>query len=143
VPDAAMGKFCRLATRWAPAEIDALEKDMASGKLHPRDAKMRLSHEIVSIFYGESAAQAAEENFIRLFRQKDAPDEMPEYALQPGQTVLDVLVAANLVASKSEGRRMIDQKGVKLDGEVLEKFEADFPHGGVLQVGKRRFVRVK
>jgi tyrosyl-tRNA synthetase len=143
VPDAAMGKFYRLATRWAPAEIDALEKDMASGKLHPRDAKMRLSHEIVSIFYGESTAQAAEENFIRLFRQKDAPDEMPEYALQPGQTVLDVLVAAKLVASKSEGRRMIDQKGVRLDGEVLEKFEADFPHGGVLQVGKRRFVRVK
>jgi tyrosyl-tRNA synthetase len=143
VPDAAMGKFYRLATRWAPAEIDALEKDMASGKLHPRDAKMRLSHEIVSIFYGESMAQAAEENFIRLFRQKDAPDEMSEYALQPGQTVLDVLVAAKLVASKSEGRRMIDQKGVRLDGEVLEKFEADFPHGGVLQVGKRRFVRVK
>jgi tyrosyl-tRNA synthetase len=68
---------------------------------------------------------------------------MSEYALQSGQTVLDVLVAAKLVASKSEGRRMIDQKGVRLDGEVLEKFEADFPHGGVLQVGKRRFVRVK
>ena len=68
---------------------------------------------------------------------------MPDYALQPGQTVLDVLMAASLVSSKSDGRRMIEQKGVKLDGELLEKFEAPFPHAGVLQVGKRRFVRVK
>jgi tyrosyl-tRNA synthetase len=57
--------------------------------------------------------------------------------------VLDVLAAAGLVASKSDGRRMIEQKGVKLDGEILDKFDAAFPHAGVLQVGKRRFVRVK
>ncbi len=143
VPDVAMGKFARLATRWLPAEIESLEKDVASGKLHPRDAKMRLAREIVSIFYGDSDAQAAQDAFVRQFQQKDIPDEMPEFALQPGQTVLDVLAAAGLVASKSDGRRMIEQKGVKLDGEVLEKFDAPFPHPGVLQVGKRRFVRVK
>jgi tyrosyl-tRNA synthetase len=57
--------------------------------------------------------------------------------------VIDVLITAGLVTSKSEGRRMIDQKGVKLDGEVLEKADAVFSHPGVLQVGKRRFVRVK
>jgi tyrosyl-tRNA synthetase len=116
---------------------------VVSGKLHPRDAKMRLSREIVSIFYGEADAKAAEEAFVHLFQKKDVPDEMPEYALQPGQTVLDVLVAAGLVSSKSDGRRMVEQKGVKLDGEVLEKFDASIPHAGVLQVGKRRFVRVK
>jgi len=69
--------------------------------------------------------------------------KLPDYALQPGQTVLDVLMAAGLVSSKSDGRRMIEQKGVKLDGVVLEKFDAAFPHAGALQVGKRRFVRVK
>ena len=143
VPDVAMGKFARLATRWLPAEIDSLEKEVASGKLHPRDAKMRLAREIVAVFYGDAEAQAAQEAFVRLFQQKDVPDEMGEFALQPGQTVLDVLAAAGLVASKSDGRRMIEQKGVKLDGEVLEKFDAPFPHPGVLQVGKRRFVRVK
>jgi tyrosyl-tRNA synthetase len=143
VPDMAMGKFARLATRWLPGQIEALEKDVTSGKLHPRDAKMRLSREIVSIFYGDADATAAEEAFVRLFQQKDIPDEMPEFSFQSGQTVLDVLVAASLVASKSEGRRMIEQKGVKLDGDVLEKFDAAFPHPGVLQVGKRRFVRVK
>ena len=143
VPDVAMGKFARLATRWMPQEIEALEKDVVSGKLHPRDAKMRLSREIVSIFYGDEESRAAEEAFVHLFQKKDVPDEMPEYSLQPGQLALDVLVAANLVTSKSEGRRMFEQKGVKLDGEVLEKFDVPFPHPGVLQVGKRRFVRVK
>jgi tyrosyl-tRNA synthetase len=143
VPDMAMGKFARLATRWLPAEIEAQEKDVASGKLHPRDAKMRLAREIVSIFYGEVEAGAAEEAFVHLFQKKDVPDEMPEYALQPEQSVVEVLAAAGLVASKSDGRRMVEQKGVKLDGEVLEKFDAPFPHPGVLQVGKRRFVRVK
>jgi tyrosyl-tRNA synthetase len=143
VPDVAMGKFARLATRWLPQEIETLEKDVSSGKLHPRDAKMQLAHEIVSIFYGDEDARAAEKAFVHLFQKKDVPDKMPEYSLQPGQLALDVLVAANLVTSKSEGRRMFEQKGVKLDGEVLEKFDVPFPHPGVLQVGKRRFVRVK
>ena len=143
VPDVAMGKFARLATRWLPAEIEAMEKEVASGKLHPRDAKMRLAREIVSIFYSEANARAAEEAFVNLFQKKDVPEEMPEHALQPGQNVVEVLVAAGLVVSKSDGRRMVAQKSVKLDGEVLEKFDVPFPHPGVLQVGKRRFVRVK
>lgn len=143
LPDVAVGKYARLVTRWLPAEIEALEKDVASGKVHPRDAKMRLAREIATIFYGEAGAQTAEESFVRLFQQKELPADMPEFALQAGQTVLDVLLSASLVASKSDGRRMVEQRGVKLDGKVLEKFEAVFPHPGVLQVGKRRFVRVK
>ena len=143
VPDFAMGTYSRLVSRWTPAEIDEMEQAVKTGKLHPRDAKMKLAREIVSIFYSEQEAQAAEEAFIRLFRQKETPDEMPEYEMQTGSTVLDVLTGAGLVASKSEARRMIDQKGVKLDGETLERADEVFPHPGVLQVGKRRFVRVK
>ena len=143
VPDKAMGAYMRLVTRWTPDQIAGIEADLKSGKLHPRDAKMALSREIVSIYHSETAARAAEEAFRKVFQQKEMPDEMPDYALRPGQTVLDVLMAANLVTSKSDGRRMIEQKGVRLDGVVLEKFEVVFPHAGVLQVGKRRFVRVK
>jgi tyrosyl-tRNA synthetase len=142
VPDKAMGSFMRLVTRWTPDRIAELEAGLKSGTLHPRDVKMSLAREIVSIYHSDEGAAQAEAAFKKIFQQKNVPDEMPEYALQPGQTVLEVLVAAKLVTSKSEGRRLIKQKGVKLDGEVLEKFEADFPHGGVLQVGKRRFVRV-
>ncbi len=143
LPDMAMSKYARLVTRWLPAAIESMENELLSGKLHPRDAKMRLAREIASIFYGETAALEAEHAFVQLFQKKDLPDEMPEYRLQPAQTVLEVLIEANLVNSKSEGRRMVEQKGVKLDGVVLDKSETEFPHPGVLQVGKRRFTRVK
>jgi tyrosyl-tRNA synthetase len=143
IPDMAMGKYMRLATRWSPHEIEAIEKDLSSGKIHPRDAKMNLAREIVSIFYGESDARSAEEAFIKMFQQKEAPDEMPEFQLAAGQTVLDVILAGKLSASKSEARRLIDQKGVRLDGDVLERGDVAFPHPGVLQVGKRKFLRVK
>jgi len=143
VPDSAMGVFCRLVTRWSPSEIETFEKEFASGNLHPRDAKMRLAREITTIFYGEAGAEEGEQAFVKLFQQKDVPDDMEEFSLQSDQTILDVLLSAGLVASRSEARRMLDQKGVRLDGEVLTRGDAPFPHPGVLQVGKRRFIRVK
>jgi len=143
VPDKAMGSYMRLVTRWSPGRIAEIEANLLSGRLHPRDVKMSLAREIVTIFHEEAHALAAEETFKKVFQDREVPDEMPEYALQPGQSLLDVLVATGLVANRSDGRRMIEQKGVKLDGEILEKFNGVFPHAGVLQVGKRRFVRVK
>lgn len=143
VPDAAMSKYYRLVTRFSPHEIDEIEKAVAAGTMHPRDAKMRLAREITSIFYGDVSADAAQENFVKMFQQKEVPDEMPEYSLQDGQTVLDVILAAGMAESKSKARGLIDQKGVRLDGETLERGDVPFPHPGVLQVGKRRFLRVK
>jgi len=142
VPDKAMGLYMRLVTRWTPDQITAKEAGLGSGALHPRDVKMSLAREIVSIYHGGDWADHAEETFKKVFQQKEIPDDMPTISLQAGQSVLEVLVAARLVTTKSDGRRMVEQKGVKLDGEVLDKFDADFPHPGVLQVGKRRFVRV-
>ena len=143
VPDFAMGTYMRLVTRWSPQEIEKIEKDIASGAFHPRDAKMKMASEIVSIFYSDAEAVAAQENFVKTFQQKEIPDEMPEFDLQDGQTVVDVILAAKLAESKSKARALIDQKGVRLDGEALERGDAVFPHPGVLQVGKRRFLRVK
>lgn len=143
IPDSAMGLYYRLATRFGPHEIDAVEKSLADGTLHPRDAKMRLAREIAAIFHGEAEADAAQANFVRTFQQRETPVEMEEYAFKPGQTVLDVLMDAGLAESKSKARALIDQKGVRLDGETLERGDVPFPHAGVLQVGKRRFVRVR
>jgi tyrosyl-tRNA synthetase len=143
VPDAAMGLYMRLATRWSPKQIDKLEKDLASGVLHPRDAKMQMAGEIVAIFYGEVDAKSAQENFIRTFQQKEVPDDIPEYSLKAGQSVMEVILDAKLAPSKSEARRLFDQKGVRLDGETIERGDLEFPHPGVLQVGKRRFLRVR
>ncbi|MBV6394176.1 MAG: Tyrosine--tRNA ligase [Anaerolineales bacterium] len=143
VPDSAMGIYMRLVTRFSPHEIAQIEADVASGALHPRDAKMKMAKEVAGIFYGDAEAESAQERFVKMFQQKEVPDEMPEYQLQAGQTVVDVVLAAGMAESKSKARQLIDQKGVRLDGETLERGDAVFPRPGVLQVGKRRFVRVK
>lgn len=143
IPDIAMDKYYRLVTRFSPADIDLLLENIASGEMHPRDAKMKLAREIVSIFYGEESAQPAEDAFIALFQKKAIPDDMPEYLLEEGQSLMDVLLTTGLVDSKSNARRMVDQKAVRLDGETLNRAGDAFPHIGVLQVGKRKFVRVK
>ncbi|MFZ5809895.1 MAG: tyrosine--tRNA ligase [Chloroflexota bacterium] len=142
LPDAAMGTYFRLVTRWPSAFIQEIEDGLASGKVHPRDAKMKLAREITEIFYGAEAAESAEAAFVRVFQQGAAPDEMPVYPLKAGQTVLEVLLESGLVGSKSEGRRLIEQKGVRLDGMTLDDANQPFPQGGVLQVGKRKYVRV-
>ncbi len=142
IPDFAMPKFFRLVTRWTPPQIEKVEKDLADGRLHPRDVKMMLAKEIVGAFYSDQAAEQAEAAFVSMFQQKQVPDEMDEYHLEPGQSVLDVLVASGLTKGRGEGRRLIDQKGVRLDGEVITDALGAFPHPGVLQVGKRHFIRV-
>ncbi len=142
VPDKAMPLYFRLVTRWTPPEIDEIEKGLEEGHLHPRDVKMKLAREIVSIYHGDEAANRAEKAFVRVFQQGKVPEEMPVYRLQAGQSVLDVLTTGGLVSSKSEGRRMIQQKAVRLDGKTLEDPSQPFPGPGILRVGKRKFLRV-
>lgn len=141
VPDNAMPLYMRLVTRWAPPQVAAIEAAVRDGSLHPRDAKMKLAYEVVSTFYSDQEAAHAQEEFVRMFQRRDLPSEIPEFQLQPGQSVLDVLAAAGLVKGRGEGRRLMEQKGVRLDGEVLlDPTEEMRP--GVLQVGKRHFLRV-
>lgn len=142
IPDNAMIKYFRLATRLLPADIDLIENDLTSGKLHPRDVKMKLALEIVTIFYGLQDALKGEATFVDTFQKGSLPDEMPEFQLYKGNTVLDILVKADLIASKNEGRRLIQQKGIRLDGEVLTDIQVELTQAGVLQVGKRKFLRL-
>jgi tyrosyl-tRNA synthetase len=143
VPDFAMEKYMRLLTRWLPRQIDGLLEAIRGGTRHPRDVKMEMAREITTIFYGEKDAVQAEQSFVRLFQKGETPENMDEFELKPGASVLDVLLHAGLASSRSEARRLLAQRGVRLDGETLESGEAEFPHPGVLQAGKRRFVRVK
>ena len=142
LPDQAMGDYFRLVTRWTAQDIASLEQNLLEGQLHPRDAKMKLAYEIVDIFHGKDAADQAQAIFVRVFQQGDLPEEMDEYQLLPGQTVLDVLEICGLINSRGEGRRLIAQNGVRLNGETLRDPNQPFPHPGVLQAGKRRFLRV-
>jgi tyrosyl-tRNA synthetase len=142
IPDAAMSDYFRLVTRFNDRKIAEIEAGLSEDRLHPRDVKMKLAREIVEIFHGQEAAAEAETNFVRIFQQGDLPEQMPQYNYQPGQTVLDVLEAGGLVSSRGEGRRLISQNGVRLDGQTLTDPNQPFPHPGVLQAGKRRFLRV-
>jgi tyrosyl-tRNA synthetase len=142
LPDKAMGVFSRLVTRWTPAEIEQFEKDVNSGYVHPKDAKMSLAREIVTIYHGEEAAEKAQAQFIQVFQEQGLPDEMDEYILQKDQTVLDVLVESGLVDSRSQSRRLMEQNAVRLDDQKLTDPHAPFPGKGVLQVGKRHFIRI-
>jgi tyrosyl-tRNA synthetase len=144
VPDSAMGDYFRLVTRWSPAEISAIDEGMISGDMHPRDVKMRLAHEIVSIYYGEDDAVRAEAAFQRVFQQQALPDDIPEFELMSGKNLVEAMVESGMVKSKSEARRLVDQHGVRLDGEVIEdpNEELVLAKPMVLQVGKRRFRRL-
>jgi tyrosyl-tRNA synthetase len=144
IPDSAMGDYFRLVTRWSPDEIQELEEQLASSDQHPRDIKMKLAREIIAIYHGDEAVQPAEEEFKRVFQQGDLPDEMPEFNVEPGEALVDFMVRAELAKSKSAARRLIDQRGVRLDEDVVEDtaliLAVDSPM--VLRVGKRRFVRL-
>jgi tyrosyl-tRNA synthetase len=142
VPDKAMGDFYRFVTRFTPAEIAAIEADLASGKLHPRDVKMKLAFEIVSIYHNKQAAQEAQAAFVRVFQKGDVPVDMHKYQLTGEQTVLDLLADSGLVSSRGEGRRMIKQNAVSLDDVKLTDPFAPFPGPGVLRVGRRKFLQV-
>jgi tyrosyl-tRNA synthetase len=144
IPDEAMLSYYKLVTRFEPPQIAQIEADLKSGRLHPRDAKMRLAREIVSIFHGDEAATRAEEHFKTVFQQHELPPDMPEYPVRGPISLPDLMVAAGAAPSKREARRLIEQGGVKLDGQEVGSIEAIVTPGQaqVLQVGRRRFVKL-
>jgi tyrosyl-tRNA synthetase len=144
IPDAAMPSYARLLTRWDPTEIASAEQELSLGRLHPRDLKMRLAREIVAINYGEQASDPAEQAFRRVFQEQQAPEAMAGFQLRPGLALVDLLVEAGAASTRSEARRLIDQRAVRLDDQVLEDATAPLEvlQPSVLRVGKRRFVRL-
>lgn len=144
IPDEVMMQYFRLVTRFPPDQIAHIEADLQSGRLHPRDAKMMLAREIVSIFHGDEAAARAEEHFKTVFQQRELPPEMAEYPVHAPLSIVDLICAAGLAPSKREARRLIEQGGVKLEGHIIQSADVVVEPGPprVLQVGRRRFVRV-
>ena len=145
IPDHAMPVYFKLATRYLPAQVAAVEVALADGSRHPRDIKMELAREIVTIFHGEEAAAAAEEHFVTVFQQRELPEDMPEHRLTEPVGLIALLVELGMVSSNSEARRLIQQGGVKLDGEAVSDLRLELEPSEeerVLQVGKRKFVRL-
>jgi len=147
VPDSLMLRYYELLSDISPVDLDKLARNLERGAKHPRDAKEELAREIVVRYHGSAAAEAAAREFAHIFREGGLPEDIEEVVL-PVETdrvwIPKVLVDAGLAGSTSEGRRLISQGGVQVDGEKVTDINAELPAGRtfLLQVGKRRFKRV-
>jgi tyrosyl-tRNA synthetase len=148
IPDELMWSYYELLTDRSPKEIASLEREVSDGKLHPMDAKMRLAEEVISDFHGKEAARKAAENFQRVFRDRQAPQEAPTVKLLKGspKKLTALLVELKLAPSKAEAERLIKQKAVEIDGLAVDdpRKEMDLtkPYEFLLRAGKKKFVRI-
>jgi tyrosyl-tRNA synthetase len=144
LPDSAMSLYFKLVTRYTPAQIADVEKGLAEGTRHPRDAKMELAREIVAIYHGEDKVAAAEAHFKSVFQQHELPEDIETLEVPDTPALVDFLSRSGIARSKSEARRLIEQAGVKIDGRTVQDVNArlEFRDEAVVQVGKRKFVRV-
>ena len=147
IPDELMIKYFRLCTALSVDEVEALEADLAAGRVHPNATKRRLARAIVELYNGPELALLAEQAFDKVFKSHEAPDDVADVEVDLSDDVYlpGLLSQLGMVSSAGEGRRMIDQGGVRLDGEPLEvglyNYARAQVEGRVLQVGKRRFAR--
>ena len=160
IPDDLIPKFLRLTTPAEPSKVDAIERGLRDGTVHPNEAKRRLAREVVDLYHGAEAGTAAENRFNAVHREHEIPEEVPEVRVpaivfgeeKDGVRVVYVpalLEAMGLVASRSEARRLQAQGGVRRDGEPVPQedipIEGDPPGhlaGSVWQVGRRKFARL-
>jgi tyrosyl-tRNA synthetase len=144
LPDHAMLDYYTLVTRFTPDQIASINQGLADGSLHPRDVKMQLAREIVSIFHSDEEADQAERHFRTVFQEGELPPEMPTYSIQGSVNIVDLLAACGLTKSKGEARRLIQQGGVRLNGEKVKSIEetVTVEEEAVLQVGKRKFTKL-
>ncbi len=148
IPDELIVKYFRLCTGLPVDDVDALEAGLGSGSLHPNAVKRQLARTIVALYHGEPAAEESEAAFDRVFKQHELPKDIAEFAVELSDEVYlpGLLAQAGLVSSASEGRRTIDNGGVRIDGEAVDpgiySVVRARVEGAVVQVGRRRFVRV-
>jgi len=145
--DQLMFRYYELLSDRSSEEIEQLRDGIEKERLHPKAVKQQLARELTARFYDEQTAIRAEENFERVFKQKDLPDEIPELTMAAGQEPIwlaRLLTEAGLVKGTGEARRMIQQNAVQVNGEKITDVETTVPVTGevLLRVGKRKFCRI-
>jgi len=151
ISDELMFLYYELVTDVAPETIQGFRAGILDGTVHPRDVKARLAREICAQFHGAETADKAEQEFNRIFVQKDVPDDIQEFVIpesdKTGDTIwiIKLMVLAKMAPSNAEARRILAGGGVSLDNTRIsdEKFEVRLPVDSILKVGKKRFLRVK
>ena len=137
--------YFELCTRLPLTELKEINRNLKEKKTNPKEIKARLAREIVSLYYGERAAFETEREFNKVFKEKKLPRKIPEIFLKEKKmNILDLLFKTKLASSKSEAKRLILQKGVKIDGKIQNDWKKiiEVKEGMIVQVGKRRFLRM-
>ena len=145
IPDELMMRYFMLVTDMSIEEQEQLTKDLESGAAHPRDVKMKLAHTIVRLYHGEEAANFGQDEFVRVFQKHAMPTDIPEYKVaftEEPVFVPQLLSDAGLTASNGEARRSIKAGAFKIDGEKCNEEHIVLKDGMVLQVGKRKFIKI-
>ncbi|GBE12792.1 tyrosine--tRNA ligase [bacterium BMS3Bbin14] len=145
--DELMFRYYDLLSDLSVDEIAALREEMNGGRVHPKEVKMRLARELTARFHDRQAADLAARQFDQVFKKHELPDDIPECRLEVAEDVIwlpKLLLAAGLVNSTSDGRRMLRQNAVSVDGKKISVVDTDIPARGrvLLKVGKRRFCQV-
>jgi len=146
IPDLLVWHYFDLLTNLSTEEIKVIKNKVSKTLLFIKDAKSLLAKEIVSIYHGREAGQIAEKEFERVFKEKELPSSIPIIKVQEKSfNILDLLVKTKLAPSKSEAKRVILQKGVKINGEIKEDWKEvlQIKKEMIIQVGKRKFVKIK
>ena len=145
IPDELMMRYFMLVTDMSIEEQEQLSKELESGAAHPRDVKMKLAHTIVRLYHGEEAANFGQDEFVRVFQKHAMPTDIPEYKVAITEEpvfVPQLLSDAGLTASNGEARRSIKAGAFKIDGEKCNEEHILLKDGMVLQVGKRKFIKI-
>ena len=147
ISDAMMWPYFELVTDRTPEEIAARRAQVQSGVAHPMEMKMSLAKEIVGGFHGAAAAEKAAAEFQRIFRDREAPSEVPPHPISPGTyKLLALLTQAGLTSSRSDAERLIRGNAVEIDGEVVDAMNKTLIlHSGesfLLRAGKKKFLRI-
>ena len=145
LPDEVILVCFKLLTDLNERHLKEIELRIKTGK-NPRDIKSELAHEIVKIYHGEEKAKEAESEFNRIFKKREMPKHVPEMVLDKGNyNIVDLLVKLNLASSKSQARRLVIEKAVKIDGKTINdpKANINIISNLVVQVGKRHFKKIK
>ncbi|WP_054696589.1 tyrosine--tRNA ligase [Syntrophomonas palmitatica] len=144
IPDSLIIRYFELLTRVAMDEIQAMQNDMENQKMNPRDAKMRLAREIISCYHSQEEAVKAEERFKLVFSQRDIPEDIPEITASETEVWLPkFLTEHKLTESSSEARRLLQQGGIKINGEKIDQENITLCEGMVVQIGKRKFAKIR
>jgi len=146
IPDILIAKYFTALTPISDEEIDKIEADINSGEINPRDAKILLSFEIVKTYHGEKKAKEAAEEFERIFKRHELPENIQEVSITiKPRKLIELLMQAGLASSRSEARRKVLENAVKVDGKVKKDPEEviDVYEGAVVQYGKRNFRKIK